>query len=359
MDIQKHILTRPGFLEDLVNLPNEPMPDHRIISAKIKLLWQCNLSCMFCELPQTSSRLTLDDVTDILTSLRKLGTEKVHFSGGEIFLHHEVFDILDCAVQAGFQVNITTNGTLLDKTGVRRLSQLGVHSVSISIDGSSAKRHDRLRGQKGAFKATLKTLVHLAGLTTKGPKIRVNTVVSRENFHDLDDLHSLLLGISNRIQWRLILIHSEDKERLLTKSMAKELALKIPNWPLVDGHFMTEGIRPKEYKNIANGQYAAGIHRAVHCYMPWIHVFVDPSAYVYPCCRLRGSMRSLGNLHDQDMETILSGPVSQSLRLNMASGQPREICYCCDDFWDENERIYQLVKSQTFMQQEGHYCADN
>ncbi len=54
-------------------------------------------------------------VARVLTDLRRQGLRKVHFSGGEVLLRPDLETIIRQAVDLGLQVNITTNGTLLEK----------------------------------------------------------------------------------------------------------------------------------------------------------------------------------------------------------------------------------------------------
>lgn len=346
MDIKKHILKTPGYLEELASLDVEPLPQPRIVSAKIKLLWQCNLACSFCQLPPAGPPMTVAQVEDVLQALKSMGAGKVHFSGGEIFLHPDILKILALTVQAGFQVNLTTNGTLLDKELVRSLARIKVHSISLSIDGSAAQKHDQLRGQSGAFKSTLKALQRLVQLYPKGPKVRVNTVVSRENIHDLSALHERLLGISEQIRWRLILIHSQDPKLLLSKTLVKELLKQSEGWPLLENYWLMRGLTSSQCAYIAQGHYGLGCQATPYCYMPWMHVFIDPVGYVYPCCRSRGQIASLGNVFQESLHAILTGPRCQAIRMGMAAGQPLDICHDCDDFAQDNQRICELISDE-------------
>ena len=343
MDIKSHILNTPGYLEELTNLDVQPLPQPRLISAKIKLLWQCNLACSFCQLPPAGPPMRVAQVEGVLQALKSMGAGKVHFSGGEVFLHPDIMEILALAVQAGFQVNLTTNGTLLDKDKVRLLARIEVHSISLSIDGSTAQKHDRLRGQSGAFKSTLKALQGLVQLHPKRPKVRVNTVVCRENIHDLPALHERLMGVSEQIRWRLILIHSEESKRLLSKTMVKELLKQSEDWPLLENYWLTQGLKPSQYAYVAQGHYGLGCQVTPYCYMPWAHVFIDPAGYVYPCCRSRGQIASLGNVFEEDLPAILSGSRCQAIRMAMAAGNPLEVCHDCDDFAQDNQCIRELT----------------
>ncbi|MBF0565551.1 MAG: radical SAM protein, partial [Nitrospirae bacterium] len=193
MDLEKEILAKKGLIDSLAGIATNPRPESQVIFAKMKLLWQCNLSCIYCDKPAPTPPMPRRVVKEMLNGLTILGLKKIHFSGGEVFTHPEIYGILEDACNLGLQVNLTTNGTLLDKDGISKISDMGVHCVSLSLDSADHSIHDRLRGVKGAFKATVKAISRLA--RRERPKLRINTVLTRENSRTLDALHGLLTGI--------------------------------------------------------------------------------------------------------------------------------------------------------------------
>ncbi|MCP5052752.1 MAG: radical SAM protein, partial [bacterium] len=135
MDIVEAVEQVPGLVRKLANLERNPLPDTPVLSAKIKLLWQCNLSCTFCRLPAMTRPMPKEMVHRILKDLMSHGLRKIHFSGGEIFMHPDIMPILEDACSMGLQVNFTSNGTRITKDVARCLVEMGIHSISISLDG--------------------------------------------------------------------------------------------------------------------------------------------------------------------------------------------------------------------------------
>src|SRR5687768_8072987 len=131
-----------------------------ISSAKLKLVDGCNLACFMCDYWKRSREVELqtDEVVRVLDDLRALGCEKVHFTGGELFLRRDALELLAHARDLGLRVNLTTNGTLLDKDRLRALLRVPPRSLTFSVDAPQARLHDALRGQEGAFKRTTKTI---------------------------------------------------------------------------------------------------------------------------------------------------------------------------------------------------------
>ncbi|MCL6458304.1 MAG: SPASM domain-containing protein [Gorillibacterium sp.] len=94
----------------------------------------CNLSCSFC--PGTTRPHTFMDTATFGLILSKLTgkTNSLYFHiMGEPLLHPKLDILLDMAYEAGFSVNITTNGTLIDRIGERLLAKPALRQINFSL----------------------------------------------------------------------------------------------------------------------------------------------------------------------------------------------------------------------------------
>lgn len=99
----------------------------------------CNLTCQFC--PGTSRKkhaLTEDEFAELLPKLRPYSDYLYFHLMGEPLLHPLLKTFLDLAYAAGFQVILTTNGTLLKKQQTVLLDAPGLHKVNISLHAFEA-----------------------------------------------------------------------------------------------------------------------------------------------------------------------------------------------------------------------------
>ncbi len=342
MDIVKIINGSPGLRDRLKNLSRDPTAATPVLFAKVKLLWHCNLSCVFCDRPAAREPMDYDEYIRLLDELIELGAEKIHLSGGEIMLHPRVMNILEQSCARGIQVNFTSNGTRMTGETARAIVGMGVHSVSISLDAAAPRLHDRLRGTRGAHRATVKALGHLLKHRKKTPRIRVNTVVTRANVDDLGSLHRLLTELGDGIIWKLIPVDTGDKGLRLTAEQTGRLMSESGQWRLLENrHLFMEGDSRKE---ISQGNYAGGYYRRRPCYIPWLHLFIDPSCFVYPCCMTRGKIPAIGNARGRSLTAILANEKLRDIRMSMSSGNTFEICGRCDDFIVENRNIFEMLQ---------------
>jgi heme b synthase len=87
---------------------------------------------------------------------------------------------------------MAVNGTLLTPEIARRLKEVGVQRLSISLDGPDAESHDRFRGQEGAFQGAL---AGMAAARSAGLDFQINTTVTRGNLGDMQAIQDLAVEL--------------------------------------------------------------------------------------------------------------------------------------------------------------------
>jgi radical SAM protein with 4Fe4S-binding SPASM domain len=98
--------------------------------------------------------LSTAEAKTLLSQLAEVNCSVLLLSGGEPLLRDDLFELLAEARRLNLRTVISTNGTLIDLAAAKRLADLGVNYVGISIDGDE-QFHDKFRGAKGSFKAAL------------------------------------------------------------------------------------------------------------------------------------------------------------------------------------------------------------
>ena len=343
----------PALRNELVEAVESSHP-RTIRSAKIKLTARCNLRCYMCSYWKGRERDELDTSTALalVKDLSSSGCLKVHFSGGEVLLRPDAFEIFAAASTLGIRVNITTNATLLDKDRATALVDSGVRSVTISIDSPIARVHDRIRGYKGSWKKTMRGLERLHRIRRKRGsrlKIRINTVITRHNWESLCGLPDLLAPFEPD---QVLLIPVDEKNDLrigLNRGMIKDfnsrVATELAARGLETGIFdsSTEafpfGTSREATTASARGEYAGGYYDCGRlCWVPWLHVFVSANGDVYPCCMSRGRIEPLGNVTAEPIHDVFRGASYRRLRRRMRT-RMMPVCRRCDNFARENRII--------------------
>lgn len=133
-------------------------------AGPFEIVWNfthiCNLKCAHCyeDAGRIKPELSTDEafrVLDVFSRIAGVGLPALSFSGGEPLMRRDFFEVANYAKKRIPFLSIATNGTLLSKDNVKRIKDVGVDYVEISLDGASSSVHDSFRGVPGSFKKTL------------------------------------------------------------------------------------------------------------------------------------------------------------------------------------------------------------
>ena len=202
----------------------------------------CNSDCEFCYRdsmgetgPDTSS------AKKILDKIKKFGFKRISLIGGEIFLRPDIEEIIKYASENGFEVYISTNGSLIGN----RFDFLNkyVSIVGLPLDGSSVNKSRKMRNVFDQFAITVDFLRKLKAKKPKF-KVRISTVVSRINKNDLLKIGKLLFesnGLYRPDGWRLLIFlglgekakENKDKFSISEKEFQKAIEEPMKKYPKV------------------------------------------------------------------------------------------------------------------------------
>ena len=156
----------------------------------------CNLACVHCRASAQTTpepdELTTEEVFHLIDQLAEFGQPIFVISGGEPLMRPDIFEVAAYGTQRGLRVAVSPNGTLITPEVVRKFKEAGVRRISVSIDGSTAERHDAIRGVPGAFDAAMEGL---AACREAGLGFQLNTTVMRQTRDDLPAVRDLAVRI--------------------------------------------------------------------------------------------------------------------------------------------------------------------
>jgi len=175
------------------------MPSHLLQFSKDKkpvVVWnvtrRCNLVCEHCYAKSDASlgenELSFEQGKGLIDDLADFGSPVLLISGGEPLVRKDVPELAEYAVSKGMRAVISTNGTLIDDVMARRLKDIGLSYVGISLDGSR-ENHDKFRNQVGAFDAAIRGI---RACQKVGLKVGLRHTITKDNYRDIDDIFALL-----------------------------------------------------------------------------------------------------------------------------------------------------------------------
>lgn len=144
------------------SLPREFPPPmvskYRLSILQLQVTSRCNLKCLHCYADSGEAlpaELSTSNILSLIDEFSNLGGVRLFLTGGEPLLHPDLDQIIAHAKKRSLFVYLSTNGYALTTARVEQLSALGVGAVNVSIDGSNAQTHDRLRGIDGAYQRAM------------------------------------------------------------------------------------------------------------------------------------------------------------------------------------------------------------
>lgn len=170
----------------------------RIPSIDWWITSRCDLACDFCYGPKPG-RDPVGLREAIAEKIEESSAVVVTFCGGEPLIVRDIGRYARRLADSGKRTILNTNGSLLRK----RLEQgldLAFAAVGLSIDGSTELVHRAMRGAKADLGEVLRAYQIVADLP--GVSLKIGTVVSAVNRHDLPSLATLVARLRPDI-WRL------------------------------------------------------------------------------------------------------------------------------------------------------------
>jgi heme d1 biosynthesis radical SAM protein NirJ len=156
------------------------------------LIRRCNLTCKHCYSISADKdfpgELSTAEIYGVMDDLKRFRVPVLILSGGEPLLRPDIFDIAQRAKGMGFYVGLSSNGTLIDESNIRRIAETDFNYVGISLDGIR-ETHDKFRRMAGAFEKSLHGIRLCRDL---GLKVGVRFTMTQDNAHDLPGLLKLV-----------------------------------------------------------------------------------------------------------------------------------------------------------------------
>jgi sulfatase maturation enzyme AslB (radical SAM superfamily) len=141
---------------------NEGLANEGILaSAFFELTYRCNQNCVHCFNPRStfdhSKDLTTDEIIATLAELEAMGTYCVTFSGGEVSLRDDFFEIMREAQHRNFAVSVFTNGQA-SSDWIEKLITFFPQTIGVSLYSANPETHDATTQRKGSFEQSVRTI---------------------------------------------------------------------------------------------------------------------------------------------------------------------------------------------------------
>lgn len=301
--------------------------------APFQVVWDvtyaCNLRCKHCYSTagkRLKDELTTEEAFEAIDKFDRFGVTSIAFSGGEPLVRKDLFELTKYADEKGIYVAVATNGTLITEDMAEKMKDSGIKYVQISLDGLR-ETHSSFRGVEGLFD---KTVEGIRNCVKKGFFVNVSMVVTRYNYHEVEDVVNLCeeLGVDWFMHYNFIPtgrgkeilnkeITPEERENLLkmlyTKNKTSGITLlsTAPQFARVATQFEAE-IIPTHFYNI-EGEKLKNLSEFIGgCGAGRFYIAMRANGDIQPCVFLP---LKVGNIrYDDLLDLWVNSKVFQELR---------------------------------------------
>jgi len=142
------------FLTKNHNIYNIPKNKGDIKFAWIEVTRACNHACTFCYLDLDSTHMNLTEYKKTLNELKGLGIKNIQIIGGEpLILGDVLVEMLSYSQKLEMNVEIYTNGTLLDEKWIGVIKNFGIR-IALSLHSHTPSIHNTLTKSRKGYEKT-------------------------------------------------------------------------------------------------------------------------------------------------------------------------------------------------------------
>ena len=291
--------------------------------------------------------LSLSEIQDFLSDREFFKhLEFVYISGGEPFLRDDLPEIIrsihECKPTC--IVYVATNGFLTDHIVKTTKEILSIHprfQIGVSLDGTN-ETHDKIRGVKGAFKTTSKTLF---ALRENFPNLHIQATmtVTPINFRHVPYVYDFCKknGFFPRIGLASI---SEYFKNLSTEfAYSREDIEELKKYfhaigkDVIREHGKIHSLLELFWLDGSIKFLLDPTIRPIPCYAGFVSFYIDPYGTIYPCYNF---FEEMGNIRKQKIRDIWFSKGSQKIRERILREQ-------CPNCWIVHE-AFSSVSSDYF-----------
>lgn len=269
----------------------------------------CNMNCNFC--PKTNRKSKFMNVEEFLHIAKEIKpyTDYIclHLMG-EPLLNPNLKSFLDISEEYGFQVNLTTNGTLIKKNEETLLSSKSLRKISISLHSFEANDQEvNLKDYVNDIVNFVKKAHDDNGVICELRLWNGDSDLLKGCNNLNDDIADLLKETLNSDIDIKGMLHNQDSIKISDKIFL-EAAEKF-QWPDVNG------------EKIGDNAFCYGLRQ---------HIGILVDGTVVPCCLDSEGNIPLGNIFKNSLEDILKSKRAEAI-YNGFSGRKavEQLCKTC------------------------------
>lgn len=361
----KRIKSHPGSRVSLPRLAWQIMPYYvcpRGLSFKPLTIYLgvnsvCNMRCKMCDFGQQkvgnlfyknlkTSELSFDRLKELIDEVKSF-KPLIAINLAEPLLYKDIKPLCKYIIDAGLEVQITTNGYLLEHFA-QDFVDMGVQRIWVSLDGP-ADTHNEIRGVDDCFQRATRGLRKIQELRKgKHPRLFTAFTVSNYNYNQLTsflkaiediDFESIVVAHMNFITPELARTHNEKYGNICRATVMSSEEVSPFKVDVDVLQKQLEGVKGRvhflpelNYKELVDFYYHPEIFiGTTKCQVSWVAVQILANGKLIPLSRCYDF--ELGNINDSSFSELWNGPSMRRLRKLLKKHGTFPACSrCCGIF---------------------------
>lgn len=345
---KKDILTDSSefFYEEFHKTP-------QIFGLQIEVSSRCNERCIHCYIPNAKKDegqdMKLETILRVMDEAKEMGTLQVTLSGGELFMHKEIGDILRHARKNDFIISILSNLVLLTNKHIQLLKEVNPSLVQVSLYSMKAEEHDAITLVKGSFDKTKNAIERLVAADIP---VQISCPVMKLNRKSYKDVLVYANKLRTKAYTDFIMMAQADHDvnNLAQRISLDETAELLTDMLQFDQDYLDTTLQ-QEPKSLDIEKYK----KSPVCGVGVDNICLTSNGDYYPCAGWQGMI--LGNAYKQSLKDIWenSEQIKELRKITNASFpeciicEARDYCAMClvRNYNENNGDMFKITK---------HFC---
>lgn len=315
----------------------------------VDITHRCNLKCLCCRWhsPLIETRrdisitqdISVDMFEKLCEDLQPMGTKEIYFVGtGEPFLHPQIFDLIAVAKKWGFKLIVYTNGLPLNEDVMRRLIDLKLDVLRVSLWASTPETFVQQVNQMTAdkFHAIIDGMSQLSqikkDLGSSLPFLELCQTITDQNLDGLDKTVALAQKTGcQKMCFSPIVDFAEEELRQFVPDAPEKVKVSA-SLRKIKKQLDKLGIIHNIDIMLLHYSWDGRIYDNIPCYPAWYFTYLRTDGLIYACQRNTYATTPLGDLRKDRFKDIWNNEAYRAFRRQVSTceGLKSETEYYCD-----------------------------
>lgn len=196
----------------------------RLNALQFELTSRCNERCIHCYIPNdkkdTGGDMPTKKVLSLIDEFADMGGIHITLSGGEVFLHKNIIQIMQYCREKDMQISILSNLIALKDNQIPAIKTANVSLIQVSLYSMVPEHHDYITTVKGSFE---KTRAAIEKLVAADIPVQISCPLMQANKDDYRDVLKYAQSLNIKAQTDYIMMAEAN---FCTDNLANRLTLE-------------------------------------------------------------------------------------------------------------------------------------